>query len=144
MLLGISTALVTALALSLLPLRPIEAQGTARVQVALVETLSSPDARAEVVRFSTGRPDLILLRSSSVTTDDVAVALLTLEQVRGDRPARPGLIGRTTLVGAGRAPGADTKVMRRADTILRELKGSPTARIGNLGRGRWGEFDALH
>lgn len=141
MLFGISTALMTALALTLLPIKPAHAQSARRVQIALVDSLSVPSARAEVVRFSEDRPDLILLRSSTVTRDDLAAALAAYERVRSKRPDRPGLVARTTIVGNGPVATGAAQA-RRVDAILRELKSSPTARIGNLGRGRWGEFDA--
>jgi hypothetical protein len=142
MLFGISTALITALALTLVPIKPATAQSGGRVQVALVDSLSSPSARAEVVRFAGERPDIILLRSSTVTKDDVTAALVAWEKARVDRPARPGLTARMTIVGGGRADGADSRIVRRAEAILRQLKAAPAVRVGNLGRGRWGEFDA--
>jgi hypothetical protein len=142
MLLGLSTALVTAIALTLLPIKPTNTPGARKLHVALVDALSVPSARAEVVRFSEERPDLILLRSSTVKRDDLVAALATHERVRGRRPDRPGLIARTTIVGHGPAAGAGVQTARRAEAILRQLKASPPTRIGNLGRGRWGEFDA--
>jgi hypothetical protein len=139
--LGIFTALLTAAAITILSPAGAHAQDARRVQVALVDSLSSPSARAEVVRFSGGRPDLILLRSSTVTADDLVAAMLTYDQVRASRPARPGLIARTTLVGGSPVDAVPDAVRRRAQLILREVKSSAPARIGNLGRGRWGEFD---
>lgn len=141
MLFGISTALVTALALILVPHRPLSAQANARVQVALVDSLSRPDARAEVIRFSTGRPDLILLRSSTVKSEDIVLAIAAWEQSRGERPTPPGQTARLTVVGHGQATELDRRSLRRAAFILRELKAAPAVRIGNVGRGRWGEFD---
>jgi hypothetical protein len=112
------------------------------VQVALVESLSAPAARAEVIRFGGERPDLILLRSSTVTADDVVAAFTALQGARRSRPARPGLTARMTILDGTRPGAVDARVTRRAEAILRQLKTSPAVRIGNLGRGRWGEFDA--
>lgn len=142
MLFGISTALITALALTLVPIRPANAQAARKIQVALVDSLSVPGARAEVVRFSEDRPDLILLRSTTATRDDLVAALAAYAQVRSRRPDRPGLVARTTIVGSGATALPDAEVSRKAEAMLRHVKAAPSARIGNLGRGRWGEFDA--
>lgn len=142
MLFGISTALITALALTLVPVRPANAQAARKIQVALVDSLSAPGARAEVVRFSEDRPDLILLRATTATRDDLVAALATYEHVRTRRPDRPGLVARTTIVGGGATAPPDAEVSRKAEAMLRQVKAAPPARIGNLGRGRWSEFDA--
>ncbi len=142
MLFGISTALVTALLLTLVPVRQVAAQGAGtRVQVALVDSLSSPHARAEVIRFSGERPPLILLRSSTVNRDDVISALAALAEGQRATSDRRGAIVRTTIVGNDPAHAANDRTLRRAEAILRQLKAGPTVRIGNVGRGRWGEFD---
>jgi hypothetical protein len=138
-----STGAVVSVVPAVLPFRVSSAQGPGeRVQVALVESLSTPSARAEVVRFGGDRPDLILLRSSSVTTSDVVAALFALEGARRSRPARPGLTARLTVLEGSSSASPDLRIARRAEGILRQLKSSPSVRIGNLGRGRWGEFDA--
>ncbi len=142
MLFGISTALITALALTLVPIRPASAQAArTRVQVALVDSLSSPGARAEVIRFSDSRPPLILLRSSTVNRDDVLTAIIALQEAERARGELPGAVARMTTAGEGPADGASDRVVRRAEAILRQLKAGPSVRIGNVGRGRWGEFD---
>lgn len=142
MLFGISTALITALALTLVPIRTSAAQGSvSRVQIALVDSLSSPQARAEVIRFSDERPPLILLRSATVNKDDIITAITALQSASADRPDRAGLVGRLTIVGEPQATAASDRVVRRAESILRRLKSGPSVKIGNVGRGRWGEFD---
>lgn len=141
MVLGISTALLTALALLFVPVRSTGAQAAPRVQVALVDSLSSPDARAEIVRFAGNRPDLILLRSSTVRSEDLVAAIATWESARTQRPAKPGLVARTTVVSVASKGDPDVSAVRRAQAILHQLKAAPSVRVGNLGRGRWGEFD---
>lgn len=138
---GILTALLTAAAITIWTPAGASAQDARRIQVALIDSLSSPAARAEVVRFSDQRPDLILLRNSTVTEDDLVAAILAYHEVRGKRPSRTGLIARMTVVGDASLNAASEKVRLRARQMLREIKGRAPARIGNLGRGRWGEFD---
>ncbi len=129
------------LTMSALMLPAVAQTQVARVQVALVDSLSSPDARAELVRFSDARPDIILLRASTATADDLLVALLSHEHIRTRRPARAGLTARTTFVNSGPVANAPAQIRRRAQDMLKTVKQSPVARIGNLGRGRWSEFD---
>lgn len=143
MLFGISTALMAALAFTFIPAQRAGAQGAPRVQIALVDSLSTSSARAELVRYSGERPDLILLRTSTVTRDDLIVALIAHSVVRGERPVRTGLTARTTLVGSDAPTAASERIVRHAGEILRALKAAPSTKIGNLGRGRWGEFDAI-
>ncbi len=116
--------------------------GTRRtLQVALVGTLSAPNARAELVRFADpGRADLILLREGVATTADLAAALSAREEAESRRPSRPGSVARTTIVGVGPLGPALRERMTRAERMLREVKRSPVVRIGNVGQGRWSEF----
>lgn len=119
------------------------AQENRRVQVAIVQALSTEGARAEIVRFSGAtRPDLILLRASSANAADLVAALLTYDEVRDRRPTQPGLIALTTIVGYDQTERSTPVLTREAERMLRVIGSSPDARIGNLGRGRWGEFDA--
>ncbi|MFN0098912.1 MAG: hypothetical protein ACKVS7_09585 [Gemmatimonadaceae bacterium] len=130
--------------------RPTRAQPDARsstsgtrrsLQVALVEMLSAPNARAELVRFADpGRADLILLREGVATSADLAAALSAREAAEPRRPSRPGSVARTTIVGVGpQGPGLRDR-MTRAEQMLREVRRSPVVRIGNVGQGRWSEF----
>ena len=121
---------------------PLTAQGARRVQVALVDSLSVPTARAEVLRFAEpGRADLILLRSGSATPEDLVAAIAQLRASAGRRPSRPGTVAITTIVGVGEAVPAADGLRLRAAKMLAEVRRSPVARIGNLGRGKWSEFD---
>jgi hypothetical protein len=122
--------------------RNLAAQDAPRVQVALVDSLSTPTARAELVRFaSPERPPLILLRSAGASPADLATALATLERARTSRSPRPGTVARVTILGHAGIELASPVLIARADRILRDIAQRPYARIGNLGRGRWGEFD---
>lgn len=118
------------------------ASGTRRVlQVALVDTLSSPNARAELVRFADPeRADLILLREGLATTADLAAALSARAEAEARRPSRSGTLARTTIVGLRRIGPGLRERMQRAEQMLREVKRSPVVRIGNVGQGRWSEF----
>ncbi|MDH5234770.1 MAG: hypothetical protein OEW77_07390 [Gemmatimonadota bacterium] len=118
------------------------AQSTGRVRVALVEALSSPDARAEILRFSEpGQRDIILLPASSANPLDLAAALELYRRQAGRTTAKPGLVGRTTLTVQRGAEHLRPESVRRAVQMLRAVQGSGEVRIGNLGRGRWEEFD---
>lgn len=129
-----------------LPVTLGSTSGTRRsLQVALVATLSAPNARAELVRFAdAGRADLILLREGVATTADLAAALSAREQAESRRPSRPGSVARTTIVGVGPLGPALRERMSRAERMLREVKRAPIVRIGNVGHGRWSEFRDPH
>lgn len=123
--------------------KTLTAQDVSRVQVALVDSLSAPSARAEVVRFaSSERPPLILLKSVGSSPGDLATALAALERARGARTPPPGTVSRLTILGHSGIERASPQLIARADRMLREVTQRPVARIGNLGRGRWSEFDA--
>lgn len=144
----ITRMLISAVALvaALLALgsRPLLAQQRRAVQVALVDALSVPNARAELIRFAEpGRSDLILLRADAASVEDLAAALAALAAAESRRPTKPGTLSRTTIVSVGQiAPGA-SGLRLQAGEMLREVRRAPIARIGNLGRGRWSEFNAL-
>ena len=118
------------------------AQAPRQVQVALVDSLSVQDAKAELLRFSEpGRLDIILLRSANATPDELVAAIVTLRAVSARRPTAPGVVARTTIVGHAPLGPDAAELRRRAAAILDEVRRAPVSRIGNLGRGRWGTFD---
>jgi hypothetical protein len=135
------TALLTLLAINA---RGAAAPGGRPVQIALVETLSSPSARAELVRFADpARADLILLKAHQATAEDLAAALAMLRDDVGRRPTRPGTVARTTITGIGALSTSLKPLRSHADGMLRTVQRAPVVRIGTLGHGRWREFDRV-
>lgn len=136
-------AVLLGLGLTGIGTRTAHAQAPERVQVALVDSLTTPSARAEVVRFpDTGRPALVLLRAASATPDDVIAALTAIAHAKR-RPLPPaGAVSRLTVLGAIDAEAATPAARARASAIIRAVRAAPLVRIGNLGRGRWVEIDA--
>lgn len=125
--------------------RPIFAQSSERIRVALVDSLSSPELRAEIVRF--GDPDkasIVLLRRGDVRTDDLTAALVTLRERRAQRPTRPGVMSRISVTGYADVSRVPPEARQRAARILSEVRAAPLSRIGNLGRGHWAEFELQH
>lgn len=137
------SAVALVAALLALGARPLPAQQRRAVQVALVDSLSAPNARAEIIRFAdAGRPDLILLRAPSASVEDLAAALAVRSAAGSRRPTRPGTLARTTIVGISQFSRQDPSLRVAASAMLRAVQRQPESRIGNLGRGRWSEFDA--
>ena len=118
------------------------AQGLDRIRIALVESLSTPDARAEILRLpGAGASDVILLAADRANPIDLAAALeLHRRRVRG-APKMAGLLGRTTITSLRGSERLSSGQIREAADMLRSVQLVGEARIGNLGRGRWKEFD---
>lgn len=134
---------VLALAVVLYGVR-VRAQGprTRQVAVAVVDTLSKPEVRAEILRFSDdARPDVILLRRDAANGDALASAIAAYRLSLQRTPARPGTIGRTALTGFTAGAGAGTPLRASADAMLHRLKREPVTRVGNYGPGRWRTFE---
>lgn len=136
-------ALLLGLGLTGLGSRTAHAQEQVRIHVALVDSLTTPTARAEVVRFpDASRPTLVLLRAASATPDDVIAALSAITHAKR-RPLPPaGAVSRLTVLGAFDADAATPVDRARASAIIRAVRAAPLVRVGNLGRGRWVEIDA--
>lgn len=136
------TLLVLALLVVGVLTRPLLAQSPERVRVALVDSLSAPELRAEIVRF--GDPDkaaIVLLRRGDVRTDDLTAALVTLRERNAQRPTRPGVISRISVTGYADVTRVPEAARQRAARMLSEVRAAPLSRIGNLGRGHWAEFE---
>lgn len=117
------------------------AQSPHRIRVALVDALSAPDARAEILRFGAPtRRDVILLRADAASPADLAAALAAYRLIQRRTPTRAGLTSRTTITATG-SGGPSAEALRRAAEMLRSVQRATESRIGNLGRGRWEEFD---
>ena len=120
----------------------LSAQSRARIRVALIESLSSSTSRAEILRFaSPTERDLILLPAGAATAKDLAVALTAYRALKDRAPAAGGRVGRTSITAHDSGARLSPAVMRRADEMLRRVQAASESRIGNLGRGRWEEFD---
>ncbi len=123
---------------------PLSAQGSApsRVRIALVDALSAPELRAEVVRYGPeSELPLMLLRRGDVRTEDLLAALAA---IHGPRPARPrpaNVVSRVAITGHGEARSAPLAQRERAARMLSQVRANPWGRIGNLGSGQWAEFD---
>ncbi len=117
----------------------LQAQSAKRqVAIALVDTLSQPGLRAEILRFSDPRrSDVILLPRAQVTAEDLAAAIATYRASVHRTPSRPGLVGRTGIT-AHDARGTRSPALRAAAArMLADVRRAPFGRIGNFGRGQW-------
>lgn len=115
---------------------------TRSVAVAVVDTLSRPGLRAEILRFSDpGKPDVILLRRDAATAENLAAAITTYRESASRTPSRPGLIGRTLITSATVTSAPSEPVRRRAAEMLAALRRTPPAKVGNYGRGQWQRFE---
>ena len=137
-------ALIALACIALLPLAIARAQAArdTPVRIALVDSLSLTQARAEVVRTGSSRqPDVVLLRASDATMQDLGGALAMLRRMRRD-PVAPGRNVRATLTGSafnGELPESRRLALERA---LAAVRAAPMADIAPLGRGRWLDFQS--
>lgn len=139
------TLLVLAILATGVLTRPLFAQSSERVRIALVDSLSAPELRAEIVRFGDpAQASIILLRRGDVRTDDLAAALVTLRERSAQRPNGPGLVSRISVTGYADIANVPQAARQRAARMLSEVRAAPLSRIGNLGRGHWAEFDLQH
>ena len=121
-----------------------QAQGprTAQVAVALVDTLSAPGLKAEVLRFSDpAKPDVILLRSGASGPADLAAAIASYRTSAAHLPSRPGLVGRISITAHNAESPATNGLRLRAAEMLATVRRQPLGRVGNYGRGRWSTFE---
>lgn len=118
-----------------------QSRHTRQVAVALVDSLSTPGVRAEILRFSDPhRPDVVLLRRESAGPSDLAAAIATYRQAELDRPGRRGAVDRILLTARGaRIPATDRHRARAAEMLARVRREAPV-RLGHYGRGRWRMF----
>lgn len=122
--------------------RPIGAQAPHRVRVALVDQLASPEIRAEVVRFGpVDEPPLILLRRGDERTDDLVAALAVLRDTPRSSARPAGVVSRIAVSGYSGGRDVPRAVRERAARMLSEVRAATPSRVGNLGRGRWAEFE---
>lgn len=120
----------------------LSAQSRARVRVALIEALSSPASRAEILRFSSpSERDIILLPSGTATAKDLAIALTAYRSLKERVHPADGRVGRTSITAHDAGARLSPAAIRRADGMLRRVQAAAESRIGTLGRGRWQEFD---
>ena len=134
--LAIAAALV-ALAIAATALH-IAAQAEGKpVRVVVLDSLPVDNARALVLHEGRGtQPITIFLTPASANAEMLGGALAIARKLR----ARPLPANRTVLVpisGVVRRGTISPSAERRLTSILRRLEERPTARIGNVGRGRW-------
>lgn len=129
---------VTCVALAILSTRAEAQARTRQVAVAIVEELSQPAVRAEILRFAdTQRPDVILLRRRDASAADLAAAIAAYRLSVQRSAGRPGAVGRV-FVTEHSADAAGAKALRgRAEQILRQVRGARPSRVGNYGAGQW-------
>ena len=119
-----------------------QAARSRQVAVALVDTLTQPGLRAEILRFSDqNRPDVILLRRDSATAEDLVAAIASYRGSVARTPSRPGLVRRTAITSASMNPTATRALRAAAAEMLAKVRRAPLARVGNYGQGRWSTFE---
>lgn len=113
-----------------------EAQRRPSVVVAVADTLSQPDARAQIVRSPMQAEDMILVRRADLSPVMLSAALATLVGER-ERRAEPKALEVLTITGAvARGPISEER-QRALKAVLGRLEEQPIVKIGNLGSGRW-------
>lgn len=118
-----------------------QSRHTRQVAVALVDSLSTPDVRAEILRFSDPlRPDIILLSRESAGPSDLAEAIAAYRTSVTRKPTKPGLVDRIALLMRAARPKAADRHRARAAEMLARVRREPLSRIGKYGRGRWATF----
>lgn len=107
------------------------------VRVVVLDSLPVGNARALVLQEGRGtQPITIFLTPASANSEMLGGALAIARKLR----AKPLPANRTVLVpisGVVRRGTISTTAERRLTAMLRRLEERPTARIGNVGRGRW-------
>ncbi len=114
---------------------------TRQVAVALVDSLSEPGARAEILRFSDPRrPDVVLLARESAGPSDLAAAIATYCAAEARRAGRLGPADRILLTRRSASPPATDRHRARAAEMLARVRREAPVRLGHYGRGRWRLF----
>lgn len=117
------------------------ARHTRHVAVALVDSLSAPSVRAEILRFSDPRrPDVLLLDRESAGPSDLASAITAYREAVARKPRTTSVVDRTILTARSmKVPTADRHRTRAAEMLARVRREAPV-RLGQYGRGRWHTF----
>ena len=119
-----------------------QAARSRQVAVALVDTLTQPGLRAEILRFSDqNRPDVILLRRDAATAEDLVAAIASYRASLARTPSRPGIIGRIAITSASVNATATRELRAAAAEMLAKVRRAPLVRVGNYGQGRWSTFE---
>jgi len=114
----------------------LEAQAPprARTVIALPDQFPDIDARALLVREP--GVDVVLLRPGEVTTDALAMALLTLREL-GPRRARAGNGEMIPIVGYAVTDPPRGERLAALERTLDRLAAAETTTLGSFGRARW-------
>ncbi|HET6229085.1 MAG TPA: hypothetical protein VFE05_03335 [Longimicrobiaceae bacterium] len=102
------------------------------------DSFPAADVRILVMRFASGKPDVVMLNHATVDADALAAGMALLRNMRREDP-RPATD--VVAVVQGFAPGQPgAHAAPGWATRLAELQAQPRSRIGNLGAGRWIEM----
>lgn len=108
-----------------------------RAVVAIPDNFPETDAKALVIRYADPAVgDVILLRRSDATPTILGAAFRLLTRLRATDPT-PLADEVTSIAGAAQARGNRTAAAAYWNNVLARVHARPTARIGNLGAGRW-------
>lgn len=109
------------------------------VQLAIPDRFPSREATALVVRFAApGTADLVMLDGRSANPETLGAALAVLRRLRTSNPS-PSHDVVTTVTGFATVRQSPARRAQLEET-LRTLNARPSARIGNVGPGRWIEL----
>jgi hypothetical protein len=115
---------------------------TERVRVAIPDRFPLPDARAVVLRYgSSDKPDVIILESARATPEALSAAVALLQTLRKQRTVAPGRYAMAVVKGFAPLRELSPQERTRLAAQLSQLRAGRVSRIGNLGPGRWGEFE---
>lgn len=119
----------------------VHSRHTRQVAVALVDTLSAPGLRAEILRFSDPhRPDVVLLQRESAGPSDLAAAITMYREAVARRPGLTGAVDRMVLTARRAEDSAADRHRARAAEMLARVRREAPVRLGRYGRGRWRTF----
>jgi hypothetical protein len=105
-----------------------------RTVIAVPDAFPAIEARALIVR--TPKEDVIVLRKESATPDALLMALGLLRRLRVE-DSRPGSHQVIPITGFVVTREAAAERRQDAQAVLRRLRAAPSARLGDLGQGRW-------
>ena len=108
-----------------------------RAVVAIPDSFPNTEGNALVIRYAdSAAGDVIILRRSAATPSMLGAAFRLLSTLRAAEPT-PQADAVTAITGAAQARGNRSATTAYWNSVLGRLGARPTARIGNLGTGRW-------
>lgn len=114
---------------------------TRTVGVALVDSLSSPTPRAEILRLAEpSRPDFLLLLPSNASPAILASAISTLRESGARLPSHHRRVSRLAIPAGAEISRVKPELRARAAEMLAAVRREPITIVGRYGPGRLATF----